>query len=685
MGEPDYQTFDIGNVLRSELGQNMGSAPDYIDSSEGMTPEQFQNFSGGLNHDRFEMPEFSNQGGILQQLQRLHLQQNAMTGSPFSFQGGIPQQLQNIRNSLGQTSFAGLGTNFPGMDLGNQNNAEEEEDEDDINWDEIFEQTFFPNGRPAVFPDPNNFRMHCAIHGTVDSSADSVELNNARNQADQTYGNIYHDNLQGDPSEVCGAQAMSDTFNASRSGFAEGDINSMEHCGMDTGLKRKESRQESSDTDESTRKKSKNIDDEIVAPFTPKCDFTELLQKEREKALTFEDVQEDSQCTIILLDSSINMKGEPIEAAQTAIRAFVTGLADIPDLKENVSLVTFGEELSVHQHLTCDYSKILWALDNVRLHGQASVSHGLALCVPVLERLTRPGMNGVICHPRIVIVSDFKMTVADDNQTISQKLLVNAEDTVKNLQDSYHVTVFCVPVVTTYQRAASQIARVGDGTVISAENIQRLCHFYLQRLLAGYVLGEPDKFITNETIHCAITTLEFEKYIDDEDVAMIKKIIQTTAPHRMEFLTDTVPDPEVPGTSSQQGACGVERSKIPDWQRCLADAEDSSNPNSEYSDSECSILDSGLENDERDFMWLWRDDQGEWKNYSDKINKKLEKTYRRKPRGTCVVPHNGQAERVLFKVMKQRSSTLKKERDVQRLEVDPEMMKQLQSQLYGEK
>ena len=33
--------------------------------------------------------------------------------------------------------------------------------------------------------------------------------------------------------------------------------------------------------------------------------------------------------------------------------------------------------------------------------------------------------------------------------------------------------------------------------------------------------------------------------------AMIKKIIQTTAPHRMEFLTDTVPDPEAPGTSSQ--------------------------------------------------------------------------------------------------------------------------------------
>ena len=34
---------------------------------------------------------------------------------------------------------------------------------------------------------------------------------------------------------------------------------------------------------------------------------------------------------------------------------------------------------------------------------------------------------------------------------------------------------------------------------------------------------------------------------------------------------------------------------------------------------------------------------GEWKTYPDDVNKKLEKTYRRKPRGTCVISLNGEA------------------------------------------
>ena len=42
-------------------------------------------------------------------------------------------------------------------------------------------------------------------------------------------------------------------------------------------------------------------------------------------ALTCEDVLEESQCTIILLDSSFSMRGEPFEAAKKTIRSFVAG------------------------------------------------------------------------------------------------------------------------------------------------------------------------------------------------------------------------------------------------------------------------------------------------------------------------------------------------------------------------
>lgn len=34
---------------------------------------------------------------------------------------------------------------------------------------------------------------------------------------------------------------------------------------------------------------------------------------------------------------------------------------------------------------------------------------------------------------------------------------------------------------------------------------------------------------------------------------------------------------------------------------------------------------------------------GQWKTYPDDVNQKLERKYRHKPQGTCVVSHNGQA------------------------------------------
>lgn len=722
MDESGFQTFNLGKLLRSGLGQSRGQGSG--GAPQGMTPVQFQNFSGGLDQNIFGNPESANQGGFLQQFQNMRLgqQQNNMTGSPFSFQGGIPQQLQNMRNSLGQNTLAGFGSNFQGMVP--ENTTEEQEDEAEIDWDQIFQETFFPNGYPSSDEeeeDTDDAEEGEDGGGQEDGaeSSQSDQLNNASNEA----ANVFNVRSQEDPRQTDEAQAGSNAQN-----------------GMN-------SRQKNPPSATNIRKKYKNVvkekklkskrhgnssvsvheypsHDQNATAYTPNCDFTELLQREKERALTFEDPGEDAQCTIILLDSSYNMRGEPYETAQRTLRNFLKGLVDIPDLKENISLVTFGEDLRVHQHLTCDYQRVIGALDGVRVAGQAGLSHGLALCAPVLERLTTPAVNGVECHPRILIVSDFKMMLDGDDQTVSQKLVTAAEQIVKNLQESYSVTVFCIPVVKSYQMVASQIARVGDGMVVSPANVHRLCNFYLQKLLAGFVLGEPDEIITDETIHCVISSLQFDKYIDDRDVLMIKKIIQTAAPDRQDFPDGSSAANQAQFTGRglggrdtsnqtkrvsfrdqlhareknlQQATPGVDMSrmqmgfsKLPGDtaslvnERCPADADDSSNPNSEYSDSECSVLESGLENDDRDYIWLWRDDMGEWKNYSDETNRKLEKTYKRKPRGTCVISHNGQAERVLFKVMKQRNSTLKKERDIQRLEVDPEMMKQLKSSLYGE-
>ena len=120
-----------------------------------MNPEQFQNLSPGLpglDPNLFQNFGFPGLEGILQPGQSMGsngFQQNGMLGLPFSLQGGgptsqgggIPQLLQNIRLSLGS------GNGFPGGFM-QENNEEEEENLEEVDWDQIFEEIFFPNGRP---------------------------------------------------------------------------------------------------------------------------------------------------------------------------------------------------------------------------------------------------------------------------------------------------------------------------------------------------------------------------------------------------------------------------------------------------------------------------------------------------------------------------------------------------------
>ena len=61
----------------------------------------------------------------------------------------------------------------------------------------------------------------------------------------------------------------------------------------------------------------------------------------------------------------------------------------------------------------------------------------------------------------------------------------------------------------------------------------------------------------------------------------------------------------MPGTSGMQTEPSSIRQDLGAWgnDRCPADADESSNPNSEYSDSESSLLESGLENDDRGMLY----------------------------------------------------------------------------------
>ena len=207
-----------------------------------MTHEQFQNFSAGLDQNIFGNPEFANQGGILQQIQNmgLGLKQNIMSGSPFAFQGGIPQQLQNYRDSLRQNPRAGFGNSLQGIIP--ENNQDDPEDDADIDWNQIFQETFFPNGMPSdgsdsetgededsEGSDTDNWRIgSVAEGGRVDMEIEETELDDETNQSNR-----------GVTGEETGACSGVQTINSNQKRKAETQNDSFERAGKKRKAKQK--------------------------------------------------------------------------------------------------------------------------------------------------------------------------------------------------------------------------------------------------------------------------------------------------------------------------------------------------------------------------------------------------------------------------------------------------------------
>ena len=154
--DPRLRFFQQRNMTGSPGGLVQSSFGNYNYPNKGGFPEQFQDprlrlqqnymtgLSGGLNQNSFGSVGYGNQGGLPEHFQdpRLRLQNN-MTNSPYNFQGQIPQQFQNMRNSLGHGIISGFGNNFQGMNP--KNTTDDQEANANIDWEEIFNETFFPN------------------------------------------------------------------------------------------------------------------------------------------------------------------------------------------------------------------------------------------------------------------------------------------------------------------------------------------------------------------------------------------------------------------------------------------------------------------------------------------------------------------------------------------------------------
>nr|KAG5692195.1 hypothetical protein BaRGS_008741 [Batillaria attramentaria] len=82
-------------------------------------------------------------------------------------------------------------------------------------------------------------------------------------------------------------------------------------------------------------------------------------------------------------------------------------------------------------------------------------------------------------------------------------------------------------------------------------------------------------------------------------------------------------------------------------------------------DDSPNLDDEGMEDGE--LAWQWKDDWGRWRLYSDQNQAALEKAYKRKHDGTCVIQRGGQNFRVLFKRKSEKDLDTMIEREIKRV------------------
>ncbi|XP_071117239.1 uncharacterized protein [Haliotis cracherodii] len=107
-----------------------------------------------------------------------------------------------------------------------------------------------------------------------------------------------------------------------------------------------------------------------------------------------------------------------------------------------------------------------------------------------------------------------------------------------------------------------------------------------------------------------------------------------------------------------------------------ASLEETASPPREHQDED---VRRSLQTDDRPYMvWQWKDDDGNWRLYTQKQIEKLEREYVRKSARSCVLQKGGQSFRVTFKEpMSQKSSEDGRKCEVQRLAVSAEDRDQL--------
>ncbi|XP_060576416.1 uncharacterized PE-PGRS family protein PE_PGRS54-like isoform X3 [Ruditapes philippinarum] len=256
---------------------------------------------------------------------------------------------------------------------------------------------------------------------------------------------------------------------------------------------------------------------------------------------------DNAMSTIIVVDTSGSMDGQPLIEAGQFISQFINGLEELQfeyNLQENVALVCVGGETQVVQHFTNDYSLIRQATDSLSASGSSRLQLGLLLPIAVLHSGGPDSRNeGGICNinghlacPRVIFISDGYPTTSDDipghqprpddKMTLAlQNLCVELTQTVTQRT---LCKVYCVPVGNSNLNFMEMLSSTTGGRVMQSTDAKHMSHCLLHHNLVAKLRENSQK----EPTRAAVAELlkQVTATADEDDINGVFEVIREGEP-----------------------------------------------------------------------------------------------------------------------------------------------------------
>ncbi|XP_060082739.1 uncharacterized protein LOC132562033 [Ylistrum balloti] len=193
--------------------------------------------------------------------------------------------------------------------------------------------------------------------------------------------------------------------------------------------------------------------------------------EERQKGTRLAPYRGRGPDTVLLLDTSESMRGQPFYEMIRIAKLIIEGIQAVHKtigVEENIAITVIGQETTVFKHLTMDYVDLISSLDTLPVGGPSPFSAGLVMGLAALL-----GNASGVTNVRSVPLSSKVILISDGHAT---RDTCTTEQTEEGSHITSHIRLLLLPVLKDYAERGNRVfcVPVGDAKTVYFEDICRM-------------------------------------------------------------------------------------------------------------------------------------------------------------------------------------------------------------------